>query len=65
MDPKLLSRLLPLVKEMGSSRDSEAAALLHALRPFLKPERQEQVERALQLAKLIHVAKTFFANWEV
>ena len=50
---------------MGSSLDSEAAALLHALRPFLKPERQEQVERALQLAKLIHVAKTFFANWEV
>ena len=65
LDPKLITRLLPLVQELGSGQNSEAAALLQALRPFLKTERQEQVERALHLAKLIHIAKKFFAGWEV
>lgn len=65
VDPKLIARLLPLVQELGSGQNSEAAALLQALRPFLKTERQEQVERALHLAKLIHIAKKFFAGWEV
>ena len=65
LDPKLIARLLPLVQELGSGQNSEAVALLQALRPFLKTERQEQVERALHLAKLIHIAKKFFAGWEV
>ena len=30
-----------------------------ALRPYLKPERQEKVERALQLARLFRVGKKF------
>jgi len=65
MDPGMITRLLPLVQELGSGQNSQAAALLHALRPFLRSERQEQVERALQLAKMIHIAKKFFAGWEV
>ena len=38
--------------------------LLHALRPFLKPERRDKVERAAQLARLIHLAKTFLLSQE-
>ena len=64
IDPKLLMRLLPLVQELGSQRDSNARALLYALRPYLKPERQEKVERALQLARLIHLGRKFLAGWE-
>ena len=30
--------------------------LLMALRPFLKPERQEKLDRALRLARLTHLA---------
>ena len=47
--PKLLMKLLPLVQELGSQQNSNAT-LLFALRPYLKEERQEKVERALQLA---------------
>ena len=64
MDPKLLMRLLPLIQELGGQQDSNARNLLYALRPYLKPERQEKVERALQLARLFHLGKKFLAGWE-
>ena len=63
MDPKLLSRLLPLVQELGGQQDSNARQLLYALRPYLKPERQEKVERAIQLARLFHLGRKFLAGW--
>ena len=64
VDPKLLMRLLPLIQELGGQQDSNARNLLYALRPYLKPERQEKVERALQLARLFHLGQKFLAGWE-
>lgn len=63
-DPTLLLKLMPLVQELSGPKDSNARALLCALKPYLKPERQEKVERALQLARLFHIGKKFFAEWE-
>ena len=63
MDPTLLMKLMPLVQELESQNDSNARQLLYALRPYLKPERQEKVERALQLARLFHLGKKFLAEW--
>lgn len=64
LDPKLLTRLIPVIQELNNNRDSNAGRLLYALRPYLKPERQEKVERALQLARLIHIGKKFLTGWE-
>lgn len=64
LDPKLLMKLLPLIQELGGQQDSNARRLVYALRPYLKPERQEKVERALQLARLFHLGKKFLAGWE-
>ena len=64
LDTKLLMKLLPLIQELGSQQDSNARQLLYALRPYLKEERQEKVERALQLARLFHLGKKFLASWE-
>lgn len=64
MDPKLMLKLLPLIQELGGGRDSNARQLLYALRPYLKPERQDKIERALQLARLFHLGKKFLAGWE-
>ena len=64
LDPQLLMRFLPLLRELGGQQDSNARQLLYALRPYLKPERQEKVERALQLARLFHLGKKFLAGWE-
>ena len=64
MDPKLMMRLLPLLQELNRDSDSNARQLLTALRPYLRPERQDRVERALQLARLIHLGKQFLSGWE-
>lgn len=64
LDPKLLMRLLPLIQELGGQQDSNARQLLYALRPYLKPERQEKVERALQLARLFRIGKKFLSGRE-
>ena len=63
VDPGLLSRLLPLIQELGGQRDSNARNLLYALRPYLRSDRQEKVERALQLARLFHLGKKFLSGW--
>ena len=59
---ELLGKLLPLVQEMG--RDSNARRLLYALRPYLKEDRQEKIERALQLARLFQIGRKFLSEWE-
>lgn len=59
LDPKAIASLLPVLRELGGTQDSNARQLLFALRPYLKPERQEKVERALQLARLFRVGKKF------
>lgn len=64
LDPKVITRLLPLIQELGGSQDSNARALLYALSPYLKPERQQKVDRALQLARLFHVGRQFLSKWE-
>lgn len=64
LDPKLLSRLLPLIQELGGQRDSNARNLLYALRPYLRSDRQDKIERALQLARLFHLGKKFLSGWE-
>ena len=57
IDPKWINRLLPLVGELTGGGNDERMQLLYALRPFLKPERRDKVERAARTAKLIHVGK--------
>ncbi len=63
LDTQTIGRLLPLLQELGGQQDSNAKALLFALRPYLKQERQDKVERALQLARLFHIGKQFLAGW--
>ena len=57
IDPKLIGRLLPLAGELAGGGNDERMQLLYALRPFLKPERRDKVERAAKTARLIHVRK--------
>ena len=58
LDPQILGKIMPLIQEYQKS-NSQTMQLLMALRPFLKPEKREKVERAAQLSHLIHVGKKF------
>ena len=64
IDPSMIAKLLPVLSQLNRPESGETAAFLRALRPFLKPERQDKVERAAQLARLIHLGKTFLLNGE-
>lgn len=62
LDPELLRRLAPVMRELNRPQSSETAAFLQALRPFLSEPRRAKVERAAQLARLIHLGKTFLTT---
>lgn len=59
LDGDTLRRLLPVVQQATRRESGEAAALLYALRPFLREERRDKVERAVQLARMLSLGKTF------
>ncbi len=63
IDPGMISQLLPLLQELKRPQNDERAQLLYALKPFLKPERQNKVDSALRLARLLRVGKTFFKGF--
>ena len=56
LDMASVARFLPLLQELNGS-NSQVTQLLYALQPFLKPEKQEKIQRAAKLARLIHVGK--------
>ena len=62
IDPQVLARFLPLLQEYSRS-SSQTMQLLYALRPFLKESKQDKVERAARLARLIHLGKKFLMDW--
>ena len=60
-DPQTIARYLPLLQEL--TRDtSQTTQLLYALRPFLKDGKQNKVERAARLARLITIGKRFLSE---
>ena len=61
-DPQLLTRMLPLMQSLTQT-SGPTQQLLTALRPFLREEKQEKLQRAAQLAKLIHLGKQFLTEW--
>ena len=61
LDPKIISTALSLLGEATAPND-KSAALLYALKPYLKEERQPKIDRALQIARLVRVGKKFFSG---
>jgi hypothetical protein len=56
VDPKLMGALSQLMEEYAKPED-EKAALLQALKPFLREERSARVDRVIQLTRLSRVVR--------
>ena len=56
ISPDLLQGLMQAAAE--ASRPDETSNLLLALKPMLRPERQEKVDRAVEMLRLMRAAKT-------
>ena len=63
MPGDFLTRLLSALRMMRVPPDSPARQLLYALGPYLRPERREKIERALQLARLYEAGRTLTREW--
>lgn len=59
LDPRLLQVGMRLLSEYTGG-DDQKAALLEALKPFLRPERRAKVDQAMKIAKLTRVIRTAF-----
>ena len=62
LDPGMLQRFLPMLGELNSPRRSEREQLLYALRPFLKESRRDKIDKALQVARILHLGKQFLGS---
>lgn len=51
IDPKMLQLGMEVMRQVQSTGDRNAA-LLNALRPFLREERQARLDRAIQIARM-------------
>ena len=56
LDPRLLELAFKLLNTYRSN-DDERAALLSALRPFVRPERYARLDQAIQVSKLTQVIR--------
>lgn len=59
LDPRLLQMGMTLLSEYAA-QDDKKAALLSALKPFLKAERQEKIDQAVRIARLTRVIRAAF-----
>lgn len=59
IDPQMMQMGMRLLKEYNRA-DDRNAALLSALRPFVKEERFAKVDRAVQIARLSRVIRVLF-----
>ncbi len=59
IDPRLIQIGMRLLGEY-QGENSQSVALLAAIRPFIRPERYEKVDRAIQLARLSRVIRALF-----
>ena len=58
-----MGRLLELF-QASRRADPQADALIAALRPYLRPERQRKLDQAVQLAGLSRAARQAYRLWK-
>ena len=55
LDEEMMRSMMQLFRQVQQN-DGRQEALLRALKPYLAPDRQEKLDRAVQLARLSHIA---------
>lgn len=58
LDPAMLLKAGQVISKLNSTPD-DRCTLLSALRPYLRPERQERVDEAVRILHLLRLAELF------
>ena len=56
VDPQMIQMGMEAIRQVQSTEDRNTA-LLNALRPFLREERQARLDRALQIARAVKLVR--------
>ncbi|MGM9522351.1 MAG: hypothetical protein ACI3VB_07735 [Oscillospiraceae bacterium] len=62
IDPKLIGLISKLMGEYSSS-SNDKTALVSSIKPYIREERREALDRAVKIAKLAHIAKIAFSEF--
>ena len=62
LDPKIFRLVTRLVGEYTAGKNDKAA-LLGAIKPYLKEDRREKIDKAADIAKLARLAKIAFSEF--
>lgn len=62
-DSAMLQSMMRIMRDVQKV-DPKQDALFRALKPFLRPERQEKIDRALQIARISHIAGYAIRNFD-
>lgn len=54
--PEPDGKLLGMLKHAMGGTSGNSSALLKAMRPYLRPEKQEKMDKAMNLARIVHIA---------
>ncbi len=62
IDFETIVKIQNLIQAMNSQKNNPKTAFLHALKPFLKKDRQAKLDQAAQIMSIASVLKTFKNN---
>ncbi len=57
LSPKMLASLGKLMGKLSGDKGDDKAALMRSVKPYLRPERREALDRAVKIARVAHVAR--------
>ena len=63
LDPEMIQMGMRLMREFQSP-DDQKTALLQALKPFLREERRQRLDRAAQIVSMSRLIRTALGPWE-
>lgn len=62
IDFETILKIQNIIQSMNSQKDNPKTAFLHALKPFLKKDRQAKLDQAAQIMSIAAVLKAFKNN---
>lgn len=62
IDPKILGIMSRIMSSSSGGNDNKSQ-LLNCMKPYLREDRREKIDKALQIAKMAHIAKTAFSEF--
>lgn len=62
IDPKILG-IISRIMSSTSGHDNDKTQLLNCMKPYLREDRREKIDKAVQIARMARIAKSAFSEF--